>query len=61
MAAKYVLSLAWDTNGLHHGDLLSNMSSILLASQILYNHTYVQCLTRLELEHGKAHDVGSLG
>ena len=61
MAAESVLSLAWDTNGLHHGDLLFNMSSILLASQILYNHTYVQCLARLELEHGKAHDVGSLG
>ena len=61
MAAKSVLSLAWDTYGLHHGDLLFNMSNILLASQILYNHTYVHCLSRFELEHGKAHDVGSLG
>ena len=61
MAAKTVLSLAWDTNGLHHGDLLFNMSNILLASQILYNHTYVQCLTRFELEHAKACGVGSLG
>ena len=58
MAVRFVLSLAWDTNGLHHADLFFNMENILLAIQIcMPKHIFNTSLFNM----AKAHDVGSLG